>query len=333
MRSSSSIGTCSRRSVDLRNRPARYPASVMFARRAALPVLTPTRRRALIAFGLVVAVAMWAAIVAFAEPYDWSRLGTGHDARPYWTAAFDVPYATSRVGAHDAYLYSPAFLQLLAPLRALPWQVFMAGWVAVLILATLYLVGPVLLGPVLLLALPEILGGNITLLLAVAVVAGFRFPGTWAFPLLTKVTPGVGLIWFGVRREWRALAIAAATTAGVVVLSFVSTPAGEWLEWIRVLAGNAGSPIDSGSLPIPLVVRLPIAIVVIAWAARSDRRWLLPIGCLLALPVIWYGSLTLLLGVIPLAFPEVTAWSWREQLDRAREWFRGRPSVRDTQSA
>jgi hypothetical protein len=49
--------------------------------------------------------------------------------------------------------------------------------------------------------------------------------------------------------------------------------------------------------------------------------------------VIWYGSLTLLLGVIPLAFPEVTAWSWREQLDRAREWFRGRPSVRDTQSA
>jgi len=92
----------------------------MFARRAALPVLTPTRRRALIAFGLVVAVAMWAAIVAFAEPYDWSRLGTGHDARPYWTAAFDVPYATSRVGAHDAYLYSPAFLQLLAPLAEGP---------------------------------------------------------------------------------------------------------------------------------------------------------------------------------------------------------------------
>ena len=276
---------------------------------------------------------MWLAIVGLAEPYDWSRLGTGHDARPYWTAIFEQPYATSRVGAHDAYLYSPAFLQLIAPLRALPWQVFLAAWTGVLILATLYLVGPVFLGPVLVLALPEILGGNITLLIAAAIVAGFRFSGTWAFPLLTKVTPGVGLLWFGVRREWRSLAIASATTGGVVLLSFLTTPPAEWLAWFRVLAGNAGSPIESGSLPVPLLVRLPVAIVVIAWAARTDRRWALPIGCLLAFPVIWYGSLSLLLAVIPLAFPEWTAWPWREHAARARAWIRGRPGMGETQSA
>jgi hypothetical protein len=299
----------------------------------ALSTITPSRRRALIAFGVVVAAIIWLAIVAFAEPYDWSRLGTGHDARPYWTAAFDVPYGTSRVGAHGAYLYSPAFLELIAPLRAVPWQMFMAGWTAILIGAALYLVGPILLGPVLILALPEILGGNITLLLAAAIVAGFRFPGTWAFALLTKVTPGVGLLWFGVRREWRALAIAAVTTVGVVMLSFLNTPPSEWLTWLGVLAGNAGAPIDSGSLPVPLLLRLPIALVVIAWAARTDRRWALPIGTLLAMPVIWYGSLTLLLAVIPLAFPAWTAWSWREQLDRLRERTSERTRVRGTQSA
>jgi len=300
---------------------------------AAASVITPGRRRALIAFGAIVAVVVWAVVVGLAEPYDWSRLGTGHDARPYWTALFDRPYATSRVGAHDAYLYSPAFLEFFAPLRALPWLLFMVGWTALLIAAVLYLVGPVLLGPALLLALPEILGGNITLLLAAAIVASFRFPGAWAFPLLTKVTPGVGLLWFGVRREWRSLAMAGATTIGVVVVSFVAMSPAHWFEWIRVLIGNAGSPIDSGSLPLPLAVRLPVAIVVIAWAAASDRRWMLPIGCLLALPVIWYGSLSLLLAVIPLAFPRWTAWPWREQADRVGDWLRGRTEGRRTQSA
>lgn len=303
------------------------------ARWAALPAITPARRRALIAFGAIVAVAIWVLLVTLSEPYDWSTVGPGHDARPYWTAIFDRPYATSRVGANDAYLYSPAFLELIAPFRAVPWQVFLAGWTAVLIVATLYLVGPVLLGPALLLVFPEILGGNITLLLAAGLVAGFRFPGTWAFALLTKVTPGVGLLWFAVRREWRSLAVAATTTLGVVVLSLLFVPAAEWADWVRVLAGNAGSPIDSGSLPVPLLMRLPIAMLVIAWAAHTNRRWLLPVGCLLALPVIWYGSLALLLAVVPLAFPAWTAWSWRDAVQHARAWLDQRSGVRDPQSA
>jgi hypothetical protein len=270
-------------------------------------------------------------IVAVAEPYDWARTVTGHDARPYWTALFSFPYATSRVGEHNAYLYSPAFLELIAPLRAMPWQLFMAFWTGILILATLYLVGPVLLGPVLILALPELIGGNITLLMAAAIVAGFRYPGTWAFPLLTKVTPGVGLIWFGVRRQWRAFGMAVAMTGGVILLSVLFTTPVAWSEWFHVLAGNAGSPIDSGSLPVPLLVRLPMAVVLIAWAARSDRRWALPIGCLLALPVIWYGSLSLLVAVIPLAFPAWTAWSWREGFARVRASVES--AARGTQSA
>lgn len=299
---------------------------------ASLPELTPGRRRALVRAGVIWAVIVWAIVVAASEPYDWDRPGTGHDARPYWTAIFEHPYATSRVGAHDAYLYSPAFLELTAPIRALPWQWFLACWTAVLILALLYVVGPVLLGPALVLVLPEIIGGNITLLMAATLVAGFRYPGAWAFPLLTKVTPGVGLLWFAVRREWRALAIATATTLGLVLLSFAYTPEA-WDEWFRVLAGNAGTPIESGSLPTPLLVRLPIALIVITWAARTNRRWALPIGCLLALPVVWYGSLSLLVAIIPLAAPTWTASSWRDAVGPLGAWVRRQPKVSETQSA
>jgi len=280
--------------------------------------LTQTQRRALIVFGAVVAVVVWAVIVANAEPYDWASIGPGHDARPYWTALAGQPYGTSRVGAHDAYLYSPAFLEVLSPLRALPWQAFLAGWTAILLLATLALVGPLLLGPVLLLAIPELWGGNVTLLIGLAIVAGFRFSGAWAFPLLTKVTPGLGLVWFGVRREWRALAVAGVTTLVVVVVSFVFAPPAEWRDWVAVLAGNSGAPIDSGSFPLPLLLRLPVALVLTVWAARTGRRWVLPVACLIALPVIWYGSVSLLLAVIPLAFPAWTAWPGRSLVHRWR---------------
>jgi len=43
-------------------------------------------------------------------------------------------------------------------------------------------------------------------LLAVAIAVGFRYPAAWALVLITKVTPGIGLVWFAVRREWCPLA-------------------------------------------------------------------------------------------------------------------------------
>jgi Glycosyltransferase family 87 len=289
-----------------------------------LPELTARHRLVLIVGGVLIAFGIWALIVWLAEPYDWNSIGTGHDARPYWTALFADPYATSRVGDHNAYLYSPAFLQLISPLRALPWQAFLAGWALVMMAAALFLVGPVLLGPVLVLVLPELLGGNITLLLALAVVAGFRWPATWSFVLLTKVTPGIGLLWFAVRREWRQLAIAIGATLAVVAGSFVLAPDGVWRQWIDELAGNANAPITSGSLPISLVARLPFAVLLIVWGARTDRRWTLPVGCLLALPVIWYGSLSLLVAVIPLAAGAPIRRHWDGALASLRGWWTNR---------
>jgi hypothetical protein len=252
--------------------------------------------------GTAVAVAAWALIVIFSDP--WGRLwGTGQDARCYWQATLANPYLHSDWNDPIAYVYSPAFLQLVTPLTALPWQAFMAAWTALLILAVRFLTGPRLLAAGLLFpfAAMEIAGGNVSLLLAAAIVVGFRWPAAWSLVLLTKITPGIGLLWFAVRREWRSLAIALGTTAAVAVVSFVTLP-DQWRAWIDVVVQNAlaGRTGTWASVPIPLWIRLPFAIAIIVWGARTDRRWTVPVAAMLALPALWYGGLSMLLAVIPL---------------------------------
>lgn len=263
------------------------------------------------ALGIAAAVAVWLAVIALAGTFGLRPFAPDQDARAYWVATVADPYRLATVGVPGAYLYSPAFLQFLAPLRALSWPGFVAVWTLVLLAAVAYLAGPELLAPAIALAFVEIWGGNITLLLAVAIVLGFRWPATWSFVILTKVTPGVGLLWFVVRREWGRLGVALLATGVVVGLSALAG-SGQWTQWLQVLAGNVGADGTWAAIPIPLLPRLPLAAAVIVWAARGDRRWALPIGCLLALPVIWYGSLTLLLAVPPLLRRD--RGDWREAL-------------------
>jgi hypothetical protein len=161
-----------------------------------------------------------------------------------------------------------------------------------------------------LLAALELVGGNISLFLATAMVVGFRWPAAWAFVLLTKVTPGIGLLWFVVRREWRSLGIALAATALVVAVSAAIMP-GAWLEWLDLLVRLAGRDGTWAAVPIPFLVRLPIAVVVVVWGARTDRRWTVPVAGMIALPALWYGSLTMLLAVVVLRDPERNAVSPR----------------------
>jgi Glycosyltransferase family 87 len=274
-------------------------------RRAAggwLPALTRLETPAWV--GVAVAVGVWGLIVVFSEP--WGRLwGTGQDARCYWQAAQDAahPYLHSDWNDPIAYVYSPAFLQLVSPLTALPWQAFVAAWTAILVLAVRLLTGPRLLAAGLLFpfAAMEVAGGNVSLLLAVAIVAGFRWPTAWSIVLLTKITPGIGLLWFAVRREWRALAIALGATALIALISFAIVP-DQWRTWVDVVIRNAaaGKSGTWASVPIPLWVRLPAAIAVVVWGARTDRRWTVPVASMLALPALWYGGISMLLAVIPL---------------------------------
>lgn len=250
-------------------------------------------QRALAAAGVLLAALLVVTMTLTAEPFQPDAFGPGQDARAYWAAPLEAPYTPGSVGHESAYLYSPVFLQVLAPLRALSWPAFLCLWTVLLLLVLRWLSGPLLFGPLIMLTFPELWGGNISILLAATIVVGFMRPGAWAFALLTKVTPALGLLWFAVRREWRALVEVAAVTGAIVAVSWLLAPA-QWSAWIDLLVSSAGSSTVPGSVPVPLLLRLPIAVVVIVWAALRGWRWLLPVGVLLAMPVIWWGGFALL---------------------------------------
>jgi hypothetical protein len=265
------------------------------------------RSSGVVAAGLIALGVAWLGILYFAEP--WGRLaGSGMDARCYWVPDIFNPYLHSTWTEQIAYPYSPAFLQILQPIRLLPWQVFMGIWAAILMAAMTYLTGPrLILVGLAFFGLMEIWGGNIELLIALAIVLGFRWPAAWSFVLLTKITPGVGLLWFAIRREWRSLAIALGATLAVFAASAAFQP-NAWLQWRDVLFSNAGKNGTWAAVPIPFLVRFPVALALIVWGARTNHRWTVPVSAMLALPALWYGGLSIMLATLPL----LGARSWSE---------------------
>jgi hypothetical protein len=215
------------------------------------------------------------------------------DAVAYWGVDLARPYGGS-VGDLGFFAYAPPIALLLAPLAALPWPAFIVGWYSILLAATAWLGGRRLL---LLLAFPpvaiDLYHANIHLLMAVAIAIGFRHPAAWAFVVLTKVTPGIGLAWFAFRGEWRSLAIAVGATIAIVGLTALLLPA-QWLDWLAMLTAQAGTPAPWPAMPVPLWLRLPLALGLVWWGARRDAAWTVPAAAVLALPALWPGGLAIL---------------------------------------
>jgi hypothetical protein len=255
---------------------------------------------------LVLGGLLWTAVVAGSDrsvsstdPLNLQWV-SAQDARSYYGLDMDNLYAgRSNWNAVGAYPYSPAFAQLVWPVNLLPWPLFVAAWTALLLGAVFLLTGPQLALVGVFVAAMEVAGGNVSLLLTLAIVAGFRWPATWSLVLLTKITPGVGLLWFAFRREWRPFLIAIGATGAIAAVSFLIAP-GLWRDWIQLLMSNVGKSGTWAAIPVPLLYRLPAAVLLIAWGAPRNQRWVVPVGAMLALPALWYGSFAMVLGVIPL---------------------------------
>lgn len=248
--------------------------------------------------GLVIAGLLAAAFVLVVIPSVGRSLG--YDAYSYWSVDLGSLYdrALGSLYTLGAYRYAPPLAQLWAPLHALPWWVFLSGWIALMSAALVYLGGR---WAIVLLALPpvalELEQGNVHLLIAAAIVMGFRWPWTWSFVLLTKVTPGIALIWFAVRRDWHALGTALGVTIAVSTASWVVAPQ-LWSQWLASLFVSAGQSQDL-SLPPPLLFRLPIAALLVIWGARTDRPWTVGVAAMLALPLVWPHGLVVALAAVP----------------------------------
>lgn len=224
----------------------------------------------------------------------------GYDAYSYWSIDLDDLYARTLFSNFTlgAFRYAPPVAFLFAPLGLLPWWLYLWLWIAAMVATLAWLGGRWALA---LLALPpvalELYHGNVHLLMAAAVAIGFRHPWAWSFVILTKVTPGIGLLWFAVRREWRNVVLALAATAVASIASAVVAPH-YWPEFVASILSNVNEP-QPYSVPPPLPLRLPVAAVLVVWGARTDRPWTVPIAAALALPILWVHGLTVALAAVP----------------------------------
>jgi hypothetical protein len=255
-------------------------------------------RDSLVLIGIIAAIVYWV--------YLTKTGGAPVDVRYYWGVDPAHLYPHPEAGEKNGFNYSPIFDTLVGPGRILSFDVFVAIWRAILLAALVYLAGPFTI--FVLFTVPvasEINAGNIQILLALAIVMGFRYPASWSFVLLTKVTPGIGLLWFALRRQWRALAIAFGFTAALVAVSFLGRP-GDWFDYLRLWT-TAPAPAVSPYY-LSLWQRLPFAIAFIVFGAWRGYRWPVVVGATLALPVYYIISTSMLVGVLPYLRQALGRW-------------------------
>jgi len=242
--------------------------------------------------------AVWVASAFFAFLFTRVVLSAGilgADAHAYWLTGRHTHLYGPGPRHLDAFLYSPAFATLVWPLTHLAWPLFLGLWVIAEATTFAWLLAP--LGwrwsvPLLIACTPELLLGNIYAFLALAAVVGIRHPSAWTFPLLTKLTPALGFVWFAARREWGALTRAVVATVALVTVSVALTP-GAWSQWARFILHHGG---ESGTSLYP---RVAAGIVLVVVAAKADRPWLLAPAMLLASPVLGGFFPFTLLSAVP----------------------------------
>ena len=219
-------------------------------------------------------------------------------------------YEGSPIVGLGNYLYSPAFAQVIWPLVTFGTaELFVRVWYLLALAAFAWLLWPLqpryrfpLLGAAAMVATI----GNIEWLLAGAAAIGLRYPPAWAAVLLTKVTPGAGVLWFAARGEWRAFAIAVGATAGIVLASAILAPH-LWVEWVAMLLANGSEGRDYQWVGprIPLGVRVALAAVLVVWGARTGRPWTVAVALVLGQPDINPWSFGMLAAVPRLSHVEV----------------------------
>jgi hypothetical protein len=263
---------------------------------------TPARRRA--------ALTGLALVGLFALPYlwirNWDRSFWGFDAFAYWSIDLGNLYGRSygNTSGLGAFRYTPPVGQAFSLFDLLPWEVFFGLWFVAMLGILYWATGRRLLATIALVALPpialELYHGNVHLFMAAAMVVGFRYPAAWAFVVLAKITPGVGALWFVFRRDWRSAATVALTTGAIALVSFLLAP-GLWWQYVAAMMDNLDfRPIDGYPFDVPQLVRLPLAVAIVWWGARTDRRWTVPVAATIALPLIWWHGLAMLVAILPI---------------------------------
>lgn len=188
----------------------------------------------------------------------------GGDARVWYTVDFPPNYGEASVGTFT-FSYSPAFALLIQPFQVLPWPAFFGLVVTADALALAWLLGPWWAAVVVWAQVPFLFDsmawGSLNVTMAALVVLGLTRAGPWVALALSKVTPGIGVVYHAMCGDWRLVA-RFAVASGVLLL----VPG--TVEWIGYLLAQG-----SGGL-----VRYAIGAGVIAWAAARGQPWAVPVA-------------------------------------------------------
>jgi hypothetical protein len=249
---------------------------------------------------------LWSALILLVGTLATGLYTFADDLRAYWSAWGGGLYGNGATLGQLTFLYSPAFAQAFWPFTLLSWPLMRLLWAALTLGAYAWLTWPLPLHlrlPAMGIACCSALIGNLDWVVALVAVLGMRYPAAWVILLLSRVTPGISLLWFVVRREWGSLLMVAGTTAAVVGLSLVLAPA-LWADWLGVLVrsshgGKDGYWLCIGMPPLPL--RLILAAVIVSAGAWRDWRPAIAVAALLASPDLWPWTPAILLAMPRLA--------------------------------
>jgi|GEM_PF-1654809 len=222
-------------------------------------------------------------------------LVVGGDLDAYLRAGDDLvagdPVYIDQIGEVGAFNYAPPWAVLFGALSWVPDMVMQLGLMLLSLLSIRYVAGSwlwsglVLLYPV---SVMVLMAGNIEFLIAAAVVlAAHGRAEPLTFMALAKISPILGVP----PARWRQ-AVAVLAVSLLVTLPWLHL----WPEWIEYLLRQPSS-IDLHIGP-PWYLRLPFALALLL----LRRPWASALAVIVAMPLLWLGTLVILSSVVRLWF-------------------------------
>jgi Glycosyltransferase family 87 len=208
-----------------------------------------------------------------------------------------------------AYHYPPPLAQVLAPVTgvvpALAYAVIYRG---LLLLALWELAGRTMLKMLALIAfIPmtvAVRSENLEIFMAIGIVLGLqRWPWLFTVGALTKVSPGLGIVYLALQRRWRDVAVSVLVGVTITGASLVLAP-DLWRAWLDAISGRADM-VGNSLVPVPYSVRAIAGFVLAIMAGVLGRRpgeLLLVVAITIANPGLSLQGFAVLAAAIPIWF-------------------------------
>jgi Glycosyltransferase family 87 len=226
----------------------------------------------------------------------------GGDALAYHAAAqrllSGAPLYVERPGTLLAFLYPPAFAQLIAPLGLLSPAAFVWLWRAIGLAGLRVAMGSWTAAGIATLVYPPVIFelevANLNLVLAGICAMVMRGQaGLVGAAFVTKFA-ALPLVPLGFVADRRGLLAGGVVAGAAIVVSLLTVPQ-LWSDYVQFLRSSVEPTYWANLLyGVPIVLRLAVAMALGVAAARYRR--LAPLAMLVGLPVVWLSSLSILVA-------------------------------------